>query len=95
MNIKALHSKDRSVSAARFFQGEEGTLMAIRILNGKQLKEHITKTPALLVCLEGKVIFKNELGLEEILTPSDYLRIEPMVKHWVEAVMDSDLLLFK
>jgi len=59
------------------------------------LKEHITKTPALLVCVEGKVIFNNERGITETLLLGDYVNIEPMIKHWVDAISDSSLLLFK
>jgi quercetin dioxygenase-like cupin family protein len=50
-------------------------------LQGEKLKEHITKTPALLICMEGQVIFENENGLREILKPGDFVNIEPMVKH--------------
>ncbi len=77
------------------FKGEEGNLTAIQILENQQLKEHITKTPALLVCVKGKVVFNNDQGMKETLMAGDYVSIEPMVKHWVDAVIDSNLLLFK
>lgn len=47
------------------------------------------------ICIEGKVVFNNEQGMEVTLLPGDYANIEPMVKHWVDAVVDSYLLLFK
>jgi quercetin dioxygenase-like cupin family protein len=40
-------------------------------LQGEKLKEHITKTPALLICVEGEVIFENENGIKEVLLPGD------------------------
>lgn len=95
MNIKAFHNKEKPVSAKPIFSGEEGKITAIQILENQQLKEHITKTPAFLVCVEGKVIFSNEKGMEETLMPGDYINIEPMVKHKVDAIVDSNLLLFK
>lgn len=95
MNIKALHNIDKSVSAIALFKGGEGRLTAIQILGKQLLKEHITKTPALLICVEGEVVFNNEHGKTETLMPGDYVNIEPMVKHWVAATVDSNLLLLK
>lgn len=95
MNIKELHTKEKPVSAVSLFKGELGNATAIQILQGGILKEHITKIPALLVCMEGEVIFENENGIKVTLTPGDYVNIEPMVKHWVEGTTDSQLLLIK
>lgn len=95
MNIKALHNIEKPVSAIALFKEGEGNLSAIQILGKQRLKEHITKTPALLICVEGEVVFNNEQGKTETLLPGDYVNIEPMVKHWVTATLDSNLLLFK
>ena len=95
MNIQSLHNNDKAVSAKALFSGSEAKLMALQILKGKQLKEHTTPVPALLVCVSGEVIFGNEKGISENLKPGDYIHIEPDVKHWVDAVVDSQLLLFK
>ena len=51
---------------------------AIQILQGGKLKEHITKTPALLICMEGEVIFENEKGIKTTLFTGDYVNIEPV-----------------
>ena len=95
MNIKALHTSEKPVSAISLFKSDLGNATAIRILQGEKLKEHITKTPALLICVEGQVLFKNEKGIREILMPGDYVHIEPMVKHWVDGTMESQLVLMK
>lgn len=95
IHLKVLHNKEKTVSAKVFFRAEEGTATALQILQNHQLKEHITKTPALLICIEGKVVFNNEQGVEVTLLRGEYVNIEPMVKHWVDAVVDSYLLLFK
>jgi quercetin dioxygenase-like cupin family protein len=95
MNIKDLHTKEKPVSAAVFFKSDFGNATAIQILKGEILKEHITKIPALLLCLEGEAVFENEMGEKKVLYPGDYINIEPMVKHWVEGISESQLVLMK
>jgi quercetin dioxygenase-like cupin family protein len=95
MNIKDLHTKLKPVSAIPHFKAEEGNVTAIQILNNQLLKEHKTKAPALLVCVTGEVVFENENGIKENLLPGDYITIEPMIKHSVKGIEDSQLLLIK
>jgi len=95
MNIKELHTQEKPVSAISLFKSELGNATAIRILKGEILKEHIIKTPALLICIEGEVVFENEKGIKENLLSGDYVNIEPMVKHWVEGTIESQLILIK
>jgi quercetin dioxygenase-like cupin family protein len=95
MNIKGLHTQEKPVSATYLFKSELGNATAIQILQGGKLKEHITKTPALLICVEGEVVFENENGIKETLFSGDYIHIEPMVKHWVEGTIESQLILIK
>ncbi|HOY40858.1 MAG TPA: hypothetical protein PLX60_03280 [Chitinophagales bacterium] len=95
MNIKELHTQEKPVSAIPIFKSELGNATAIQILQGEKLKEHITKTPALLICIEGEVIFNNEKGIKESLIPGDYVNIEPMVKHWIEGTIKSQVILIK
>ena len=95
MNISALNTNDKAVSATPLFKGGEGTVLVLQILKDKELKEHITKIPALLVCVEGQVVFENETGAKETLSTGDYVHIEPMVKHWVIGLLNSQLLLVK
>jgi quercetin dioxygenase-like cupin family protein len=95
MNIKGLYTQEKPVSATSLFKSELGNATAIQILQGGKLKEHITKTPALLICVEGEVVFENENGIKETLFSGDYIHIEPMVKHWVEGTIESQLILIK
>lgn len=95
MNIVTLHTQEKPVSAIPFFKGIEGTATSIKILEGQQLKEHITKVPALLICMEGNVVFENENGISETLLPGDFVTIEPMVKHWLIGLTTSQLILLK
>lgn len=95
MNISEKHNLEKSVSTFSLFKGEEGTALAIQILKDQHLKEHLTKIPALLICIKGHAVFENENGLKVTLLPGDFLNIEPMVKHWVNAIEESQLLLLK
>lgn len=94
MNIKDLHTTEKPVSATQLFKGE-GTLISLQILKGEQLKEHITKVPAILICISGNVLYGDEKGQEITLSPGDYVEIEPMVKHWVDGKETSQLVLMK
>lgn len=95
MNIEALHTKEKPVSATSLFKSELGNATAIQILQCGKLKEHVSKTPALLICMKGEAIFENEKGIRETLGPGDYVNIEPLVKHWMEGITDSQLILIK
>jgi quercetin dioxygenase-like cupin family protein len=95
MNIHEVHDPAKPVSAVSIFKGGEGTALSLQILKGQTLKEHITKVPALLVCVEGKAVFENVQGLRWELSPGDRVDIEPLVKHWVAAEEDSYFLLVK
>lgn len=95
MKISNLHSQDKEVSAINLFNGELGTSTAIQILKDGKLKEHITKTPALLLCIVGKVNYEDETGQLTELSSGDYVNIVPNVKHWLVASELSHLVLLK
>lgn len=93
--IYALHETEKDLSVKPLFKGTEGMVMAIQIRKEGHLKEHITKVEALLICIAGEVRFENEKGIKQTLLSGDYIRIEPMVKHWVDGIQDSQLVLVK
>lgn len=95
MNIKEFHDNTKELSAKPFFKTTEGNVTALQILENGLLKEHVTKVPAILVCIAGTVIFENEQKYKLTLSNGDYVNIEPMVKHWVRGIKDSQLLLIK
>lgn len=95
MNIKELHTEEKPVSTISLFKSVLANATAIKILQGEKLKEHITKTPALLICVEGEVVFENEKGVKVTLLSGDFVNIEPMVKHWIEGTSESQLILIK
>ena len=94
MNLADKHPAEKAVSAIPLFKGE-GLTTVIQILEQQELKEHISKVPALLICVIGEVIFENEKGIKETLKNGDYLEIEPFVKHRVVGIKDTQLLLLK
>lgn len=95
MNIKSIHSEEKPVSAKKVFSTTEGTVIALQIKANGTLKEHLTSVPALLICVSGQAVFKNEHGLQQTLLSGDMVNIEANVTHWVEGVQDSHLLLIK
>jgi quercetin dioxygenase-like cupin family protein len=95
MNVKDLHTKQMPVSATSLFKSDLGNATAIQILAGEKLKEHSSQTPALLLCLEGKTLFEDENGMHEILQSGDYVNIQAGVKHKMEGVLESQLILIK
>ena len=95
MNVKDLHQDTKVISTTSLFKTTEGNVTSIQILANQQLKDHITKVPAMLLCLTGEADFENENGLKITLTTGEYVNIEPNVKHWVNAKSTSNLILIK
>lgn len=95
MNIKSIHTEVKPVSTKKIFSTTEGNVVALQITAGGILKEHITTVPAILICINGNAVFKNEHGIIENLLSGDMVNIEPNVKHWVEGIQDTQLLLIK
>ena len=94
-NISSLHEANKPVSAKSLFKGQENTTTALQIHKDGLLDKHLTKVPALLVCVSGKALFENEQGFSQTLHVGDYVLIEPMVTHWVKGIEDRQLLLIK
>lgn len=95
MNLKELHPETKGVQTNMMFPAKEGKVISLQILKDNQLKEHLSMVPALLVCVKGEVVFEDEKGGSITLLSGDYVNIQPNVKHWVNAKIDSNLLLIK
>ena len=95
MKINELHDSTKSVSALSMFNGDEGIVIALQIKKNEILKEHLTKVPAVLLCISGQAVFETEDGFTETVTQGSYIMIKPMVKHWVVASEDSQFVLVK
>lgn len=95
MNLKDLHTEVNDVQTALLFAPSENKVVSLQIAKGKQLAEHITKVPALLVCVSGSGSYGDESGRKLSLKSGDYIKIEPNIKHWVDAFEESNFLLIK
>lgn len=94
MILKNLHTENKAVQTSLLFEPKE-KVISLQIAKGEQLKEHITKVPALLVCISGNAFFSNENGIIINLKPGVYVNIEENVKHKVDAINESNFLLIK
>jgi quercetin dioxygenase-like cupin family protein len=95
MNIKDLHTEEKEASTSKLFNGEMGSAITIQLQQYGVFKEHITKTPALLLCVSGTVTYNDENDKRIELKQGDFLNITPMIKHWLKASFDSQLILLK
>lgn len=95
MNLKKLHLDIKAVQTKLLFSATEGKVISLQIASGEQLKEHISKVPALLVCVSGNAIFSDEKESVINLKSGDYVNIEPDVKHKIDALEESNFLLIK
>lgn len=95
MNIGKLHPLGTEISSVNLFKGETGTVTAIRLKLDNTLQEHVSKIPALLLCIQGKVIYEDENGQKAEMEQGDYLTIKPDVKHRLYASLSSQLILLK
>tara|TARA_R110002126_G_scaffold223010_1_gene368101 strand:- start:1418 stop:1705 length:288 start_codon:yes stop_codon:yes gene_type:complete len=95
MNLKNLHTENKAVQTKLLFSPIEGKLISLQIAAGEQLKEHISKVPALLVCVSGNAVYKDEKEAVVNLKSGDYVTIEPDVKHRIDAIDESNFLLIK
>lgn len=95
MNLRELHKDSIGVQTNMMFPATEGKVISLQILKGSQLKEHITKVPALLICVVGNAVYSDEKGVKATLLSGDFVKIEPNVKHWVDGIEGSNLLLIK
>lgn len=95
MNLKELHIESTGVQTNMMFPATDGKVISLQIAKGSQLKEHITKVPALLICVAGNAVYEDEKGVTVTLLSGDFVKIEPNVKHWVDGIENSNLLLIK
>lgn len=95
MILKNLHTENKPVQTQLLFEPSEAKVISLQIAKGEILKEHISKVPALLVCVSGNAVFTNEKGIVINLNSGVYVMIEENVKHEVKALEESDFLLIK
>ena len=95
MNLKNLHTENKAVQTNLLFQPTDGKVISLQIAKNEQLAEHISKVPALLVCVSGNAVYTDEKGTVINLSSGAYVMIEQNVKHAVKAIEESNFLLMK
>lgn len=95
MNLKELHTDNKGVQTNMMFPATEGKVISLQILKDSKLEEHVTKVPALLVCVSGNAVYEDEKGIKAVLFSGDFVKIESNVKHWVNGIENTNLLLIK
>jgi quercetin dioxygenase-like cupin family protein len=95
MILKNLHTENKPVQTQLLFEPKDAKVISLQIAKGETLKEHVSKVPALLVCVSGNAVFTDEKGTVVNLNSGVYVMIEENVKHEVKAIEESDFLLIK
>lgn len=92
--IHQLWNIQKPIATEMLFQANEGKAIALKILENETLKEHITKIPALLVCISGEAKYVEE-NRTLLLAPGSLVKIPENVLHRIEALAASTFLLIK
>ena len=95
MNLKNLHTENKPVQTKVVFEPTESKVISLQIAKGETLKEHVSKIPALLVCISGNAIFTDEKGTIINLKSGVYVMIEENIKHAIKAIEESNFILVK
>jgi len=95
MNLKNLHTENKPVQTKVLFEPTESKVISLQIAKGETLKEHVSKIPALLVCISGNAVFTDENGTIINLKSGVYIMIEENMKHAIKAVEESNFILVK
>ena len=95
MILKNLHTENKPIQTQLLFEPKDAKVISLQIAKGETLKEHLSKIPALLVCISGNAVFTDENGIVVNLNSGNYVMIEENVKHAVKAIEESNFLLMK
>ena len=95
MKLSELLASDKAGPVFRpLFKAQNGRLTAIHLLKGEVIKEHKSPVPAMLLVLEGSVLY--EQPGEKITRPLDaleYTDIPPDTIHQITAATDAYCIL--
>ena len=95
MILKNLHTENKPVQTQLLFEPKDAKVISLQIAKGETLKEHVSKIPALLVCISGNAVFTDDKGTVVNLNSGNYVMIEENVKHAVKAIDESNFLLMR
>lgn len=95
MILKNLHTENKPVQTQLLFEPSEFKVVSMQIAKGETLKEHVSKVPALLVCVSGNAVYTDEKEIVINLSSGVYVMIQENIKHAVKAIEESNFLLVK
>lgn len=94
-NISSVLGNDKAVQNSLLFNNVDQKVIVLKILANEILAEHISKVPALLVCVSGEGIYKEKEGQSILMKDGDYVLIPQDILHEVSAIKTSEFLLIK
>ena len=94
MNLKELHTENKEIQTQLLQKSGQGSVISLQIAADGVLKEHISKVPALLICVTGTAIYEEEQRKID-MSSGDFVRIESNIKHKVTAITESNFLLIR
>jgi hypothetical protein len=62
MHLNSNFTEKKPLQTKKLFSPTEGSVISIKLEANAEMKEHTTKTPALLMGIIGEVVFENEKG---------------------------------
>lgn len=94
-NISSLLGNDKPVQTSLLFNNVDQKVIVLKIQEDQILKEHISKVPALLICISGEGVYTEGKEKRVLMKKGDYLEIPKDVIHAVSAKVTSEFLLIK
>ncbi|MCB0664383.1 MAG: hypothetical protein KDC80_01110 [Saprospiraceae bacterium] len=93
MNLKKLMRDTVKDIESKSILKDRGTVILMKIREGKTLKEHQSISHALLILISGKALYEEEQRAVLLEENMDTVEIPPHVTHKVSAEKDSTFLL--
>ena len=95
MKILDKHNTTLPVSLISLFESQVGITSSLYIMEGVYLENQTINIPALLICVEGKLIYQDESGRDEVLDTGDLINIKPLIKYSLRGLTNSQTLIIK
>lgn len=97
MKLSELLSSEKAGPVLRpLFKAQNGRLTAIRLLKGEVIKEHKSPVPAMLLVLEGAVLYEQPGdNISKQIGALEYTEIPPDTIHQVVAELDAYCILIQ
>lgn len=97
MKLSELLATEKAGPVLRpLFKAQNGRLTAIRLLKGEVIKEHKSPVPAMLLVLEGTVLYEQPGdNISKRIGALEYTEIPPDTIHQVVAELDAYCILIQ